>query len=317
MSWPIIIVKLSSLSGPSSFLFSNYREHAANMYAATGEHTGFTPVASTAKFEGQIAEGLEPVPIINEPTSPLPAVNDVEVSPLLPQSPLLGQVEQLPVRPKGRFPLVRQQSAPPGSMLPPRASTPGAMAPIKSPRPVLDNVAELPEFPDVQLRKKSFMGRRSRPNSGESTNSGSLDPDATAQAFRKALRTTSSNQYKRVFEIRFGKKKIFLKWDSLTLRFLQVYQKHNRNLIGDDDMPDIEMVIRRRLSSVSTPYSASGRFPQAVSSVFNSPLSSPGTPTSLKSPSVATANPSTSSFDGGTYFPFTGNQHLQANQIVH
>lgn len=167
------------------------------MYAAPGEHTGFTPVASAAQIEEPDPEAVPT--IIKEPTSPLPAVNDVELSPLLPpQSPLPGQVTQpAAVRPKGRYPLVRQQSAPPGSMLPVRGFTPGV---VVSKPPVLNNLPELPEFPDVQLRKKSFrsQSRRSRPNSGESTNSGSLDPDATAQAFRKALRTTSSNQYKRV-----------------------------------------------------------------------------------------------------------------------
>lgn len=169
------------------------REHAANMYAGTGEHTGFTPVASSAKIE-------EPVPDIGstmkEPKSPLPSDVDAEVSPLLLQSSLPGQIEHQLKKPmKGKFPLVRQRSAPPGSMLPARASTPGAYNPA---RPYTDNVSGLSEFPDVQLRFKGLRGRQSRPNSGESTNSGSLDPDATAQAFRKALRTTSSNQYKRV-----------------------------------------------------------------------------------------------------------------------
>lgn len=167
------------------------------MYAGTGEHTGFTPVASSAKIE-EPAPDPDPTTAIKEPVSPTPVRGDVEVSPLLPQSPLPGQVEVQTKRPKGRYPLVRQQSAPPGSMLPARASTPGSTT-SRAMRPNLDNVAELPEFPDVQLRKKSMMGKRSRPNSGESTNSGTLDPDATAQAFRKALRTTSSNQYKRVF----------------------------------------------------------------------------------------------------------------------
>lgn len=90
---------------------------------------------------------------------------------------------------------------------------------------------------------------------------------------------------------------------------LQVYQKHNRNLIGDDDLSDIEMVMRRRLSSVSTAHTGSGRFPQAISSIFNSPMSSPGTPTSPGSPSAAAANPSTPSFDGASHFLFSGNEH--------
>lgn len=283
------------------------------MYAAPGEHTGFTPVASAAKMEESDPEAVPT--IIKEPTSPLPAVNDVELSPLLPpQSPLPGQVTQPAVRPKGRFPLVRQQSAPPGSMLPVRGLTPGVTV-SKPPPPVLNNLPELPEFPDVQLRKKSFRNsKRSRPNSGESTNSGSLDPDATAQAFRKALRTTSSNQYKRVHDnptknANPAITNIFLS------AFLQVYQKHNRNLIGDDDMPELEMVLRRRLSSVSTPYSVSGRLPQAISSVFNSPLSSPGTPTTPKSPShAAAANPATSSFES-TSFPFSGKKYFMAMNI--
>jgi hypothetical protein len=83
----------------------------------------------------------------------------------------------------------------------------------------------------------------------------------------------------------------------------QVYQKHNRNLIGDDDLPEFEMALRRRLSSVSGTMQPGSRFPQTVSSVFNSPLSSPDSPLSPKS--TAGANP-TSSFDSGTYFPFSG-----------
>lgn len=170
------------------------------MYAGANEPTGFTPVNSQAKIEDASviadiqSQAKEP---ICEPSPPT-ASRDLEISPLLPQSPLPGQVEMEPKRPRGRFPLVRQQSAPPGSLLPPRSSMSGALL-AKPIRTNVDAVAELPEFPDVQLRKKSIFGRRSRPNSGESTNSGSLDPDATAQAFRKALRTTSSNQYKRVY----------------------------------------------------------------------------------------------------------------------
>ncbi|KAI9561927.1 hypothetical protein GHT06_012889 [Daphnia sinensis] len=250
-------------------------EHAANMYAGTGENTGFTPVASTAKIE---EPAPEVAPKAKEPTSPLPISGDVEVSPLLVQSPLPGQVAHQFKKPmRGKYPLVRQSSAPPGSMMPARASTPGSYNPV---RPYNENVPGLSEFPEVQLRIKGIRGRQSRPNSGESTNSGSLDPDATAHAFRKALRTTSSNQYKRV------------------------YQKHNRNLIGDDDLPEIEMALRRRLSSVSSPMPTGGRFPQAVSSVFNSPLSSPESPNSPKSISNAGGNP-TSSFDSGTCFPFS------------
>jgi hypothetical protein len=170
------------------------REHVANMYAGPGEHTGFTPVASSAKME-------DPQPdaelTTKEPMCALPIRGDVEDSPLLPQSPLPGQVQSQTKRSfKGKFPLVRQQSAPPGSMLPTRASTPGSSNPQRTNN---ENVMSLhAEFPDVQLRIKGFRGRQSRPNSGESTNSGNLDPEATAQAFRKALRTTSSNQYKRV-----------------------------------------------------------------------------------------------------------------------
>lgn len=163
------------------------------MYAGTGEHTGFTPIASTAKIE---EPAQEVVPAEKGPTPPLPISGDGEVSPLLVQSPLPGQVANQFKKPmRGKYPLVRQSSAPPGSMLPARSSTLGFYNPM---RPYNENVPGLPEFPDVQLRIKGIKGRQSRPNSGESTNSGSLDPDATAHAFRKALRTTSSNQYKRV-----------------------------------------------------------------------------------------------------------------------
>lgn len=191
------------------------------MYAATVEPTGLTPIDSEAKIEDAVAETVVQ-PIIKEPVcepSPPSASRDLEISPLLPQSSLPGQMEMEPKRPKGRFPLVRQQSAPPGSLLPPRnrlSSISGASVP-KPTRTNADGVTELPEFPDVQLRKKSIFGRRSRPNSGESTNSGSLDPDATAQAFRKALRTTSSNQYKRVLSNKWISSWQF-NWSSLCFR---------------------------------------------------------------------------------------------------
>lgn len=165
------------------------------MYAGTGDQIGFTPVSSAAKIEDPVPDNTsievkESVPVV-------PANGDAEVSPLLPQLPLPGQVEESTKKITGRFPLKRQQSAPPGSFFANRASTPGSFK-LKNVRPVVDSVAEIPEFPDVELRKKNFVGRRSRPNSGESTHSGSLDPDVTAQAFRKALRSTSSNPYKRV-----------------------------------------------------------------------------------------------------------------------
>jgi hypothetical protein len=126
----------------------------------------------------------------------LPSVNEVEGSPLLPSTPLPGQVERQTITPLKKFPLVRQQSAPPGS----RWVTASAVGRDQhlSQQGKNENINEIPEFPGVQLRRQKSLTRRSRPNSGESTNSGSLDPEATAQAFRKALRSTSNNQYKRV-----------------------------------------------------------------------------------------------------------------------
>jgi len=128
----------------------------------------------------------------------LPSANDVEGSPLLPITPLPlpGQVERQTITPLKKFPLVRQQSAPPGS----RWVTASAVGREQhsSQHGKNENPNENPEFPGVQLRRQKSLTRRSRPNSGESTNSGSLDPEATAQAFRKALRSTSNNQYKRV-----------------------------------------------------------------------------------------------------------------------
>ncbi len=164
----------------------------ANMYAAT-DHTGITPIPSTARIEEP-----EPEVEMTEPPPPVPSIRETEASPLLSLPPPFPTIEE-PKRPKGKYPLVRQQSAPPGSLLPPR-STLSPLPKLPPQRPIInarDGLSDLPEFPEVQLRGKS-LGRKSRPNSGESTNSASLDPEATANAFRKALRTNSSNQYRRV-----------------------------------------------------------------------------------------------------------------------
>ena len=154
------------------------------MYTAT-DHTGITPIPSTAKMIEPEPEVMETVP---EPPPPAP-INEVEVSPLLPSSaPLPGQLEA-PKRPKGRFPLVRQQTAPAGCLLPPSAPL--------HPLPQRMSQGHHHDLPEVQLRGKS-LGRKSRPNSGESNISISVDPEATAHAFRKALRTTASKKYQRV-----------------------------------------------------------------------------------------------------------------------
>ncbi|KAI9561928.1 hypothetical protein GHT06_012890 [Daphnia sinensis] len=119
----------------------------------------------------------------------------------------------------------------------------------------------------------------------------SLDPEVTAHVFRKALRTNSSNQSRRLFE--------------------------KRNLIKDDDLPDPSkwMSVRRRLSQRSDTLLPGDRFAQTVLSVMNTQLPKPkgrfaqtvGTimnyqqskPGASISP-LATFNISSSNFDNGT-----------------
>ena len=151
------------------------REHCANLYAATG-HTGITPVPSSANFETKGSNSSQ---------------SEVEETPLIPLAPQPSAIELDRRISHLRNPLVRQRSAP-SSMNPPRsAGCPTSVEAVNR-----EIIANLPEFADVQLRSKSR--RKSRPSSGDSGDSVVLDPEATAQAFRKALRSTSVGQYKRV-----------------------------------------------------------------------------------------------------------------------
>jgi len=193
--------------------------------------------------------GMTPVATINNLASVTEDSSWVEETPLLGADIILPadeaiQVEQRPVR-KGlggvnRNPLVRQQSAPP-AFNPPLSATSTSSG---------ENIVD---YSDVQLRRKG-SGRKSRPSvasSGESRGSSvCLDPQVADQAFRKALRYSSKGQYKRV------------------------YQKHNRNLIGEDEGPDelMELALRRLSSPRTTP--GTGRFASVVASMINSPLSS-------------------------------------------
>ena len=151
------------------------------MYVATG-HTGMTPISSTNNLASTVDMDT----------------SVVEETPLLAIAAHLSSdeaidVEQRPVR-KGlgtanRNPLVRQQSAPPAFNPPPSATSIGS------------NSDSLGDFPDVQLRRKGSgrKSRRSVASSGESGESSiGLDPQATDQAFRKALRSSSIGPYKRV-----------------------------------------------------------------------------------------------------------------------
>ena len=104
--------------------------------------------------------------------------NAVEDTPLLAQQP--GKqiiLENHAMRTLRHSPLVRQSSAPPSINPPPSSS-------------------QFADLPDVQFRRK---GRPSLASSGTSSGSSqTLDPEVTAQAFRKALRSSSISQYKRV-----------------------------------------------------------------------------------------------------------------------
>lgn len=83
----------------------------------------------------------------------------------------------------------------------------------------------------------------------------------------------------------------------VSFRF-QAYQKHN--LIGDDDVPvELELVLRRRLSISQV---NSGRRSQNPS-VFNSPLTSPTSPSPPKTPTSRFSAP-----ESGTNFPYFGNK---------
>jgi len=78
----------------------------------------------------------------------------------------------------------------------------------------------------------------------------------------------------------------------------QVYQKHNRNLIGEDEGPEelIELALRRRLSSprIAPP---TGRFASVVASIINSPLSSSGSTLSNRANSELGSPTRQSSFE--------------------
>ena len=78
----------------------------------------------------------------------------------------------------------------------------------------------------------------------------------------------------------------------------QVYQKHNRNLIGEDAGPEelIELALRRRLSSprIAPP---TGRFASVVASIINSPLSSSGSTLSNRANSELGSPTRQSSFE--------------------
>lgn len=169
------------------------REYAANLY--TG---GLTPIPSTVQMEEEDANPEEEMLTIKKPIPATPptsrantqvsADGSVELSPLIPQSTLPGQTVQSPLpKGRGRFPLIRQQSAPPESFF-------SRMGP---PQNSVDSGHFLPEFPNVQLRKKGDE-RKSRPSSGESGASLALDPDTANSLLRKALRSSKSTQYKGV-----------------------------------------------------------------------------------------------------------------------
>lgn len=160
-----------------------YREHYANMYAATGP-TGMTPVSSTNNL-ASVAEmdsvAVEATPLLADATQ-----SSVKEAVEANQRPLrkgLGSIN--------RKALVRQQSAPPTFNPPPSAMS-------------TSSNDDSSEFSDVQLRRKGSgrKSRRSVASSGESEGSSvSLDAEATDQAFRKALRSSSIGPYKRVCSI--------------------------------------------------------------------------------------------------------------------
>lgn len=173
------------------------REHAANLYT-----TGMTPIPSTVKMEDTLPqEDEEPpeeeaLPVKTPVTTTPPATilntqsgvdGTVESSPLIQLSsePRTG-VQTAPSRERGRYPLIRQQSAPPESFF----SRTGVR------QSSLESGQNLSEFSNVELRKKD--NKKSRPNSGESGSSALFNPDATEKALRKALRSSRSSQYKGV-----------------------------------------------------------------------------------------------------------------------
>ena len=154
-------------------------EHYANMYAATG-HTGITPNSSAAYMDpmetANAANEVEKSPLLtNSPTAPVSVANAVAIA-----------VGEAPRRSMRKFPLIRQLSAP-LFMLPRVVENPVLVSPLAE------------EDEGVQMRPKSSNVKRSRPNSTEtSVSTHSLDPEAAAEAFRKTLRNSKADQYKRV-----------------------------------------------------------------------------------------------------------------------
>lgn len=174
------------------------REYAANLY--TG---GLTPIPSAVQMEDVIPEEERvdseeemitiqtPIPataVTSRADTQVSVDGSVELSPLIPQSTVPSQtVQSAQPQRRGRFPLIRQQSAPPESFF-------SRMGPSQN---SVDSGHFLPEFPNVQLRKKGDE-RKSRPSSGESGASLALDQDTANSLLRKALRSSKSTQYKGV-----------------------------------------------------------------------------------------------------------------------
>ena len=150
------------------------------MYAATG-HTGITPIPSSACI--------------------VPIATAIPFSEIKERSPLLASVpppkeESAKRLLKGKYPLVRQQSAPTFNQRPKDLN-------LTQTRNEAVHFSDAPASPgvEVELRKKKPLGDDfSRPNSSEIARRTitPLDPEDTAKAFRKALRSSNTGFYKRV-----------------------------------------------------------------------------------------------------------------------
>ncbi|XP_046442645.1 Na(+)/H(+) exchanger protein 7-like [Daphnia pulex] len=219
------IFTLSTEKDPLQRLFEKLTlsEHAANMYdiRAKTSEPASTSTSLTDIDESHLISELATA----DPTSSVPSSNDARNSPAFHrQSQLLGHGKQ-------------QEKMQGKSFV-------DVVAMLRHQRSAHSEGVMPTHAPAAQLV-------RSTP----------LDPEATAQAFRKALRTNSSmNQSKRLHE--------------------------KRNLIKDDDLPEPSrwMALRRRISTVPDSASQGDRFAQAVLSAMSSQLPGGGFAPAVGSP---------------------------------
>ena len=169
-------------------------EHYANMYAATG-HTGITPIPSSARIEPvaetdaetDVAAAAAAAAAVAAAAATAAAGAPLEKTPLLglaapPAVPPALSVSPPAVsaapRPRGKFPLLRQQSAPLFLLSAPRSE---------------------PSLADGAVDSRLRGVATEKPSNGvDAASPLEQTPLAADQALRRALRNSNSEQYKRV-----------------------------------------------------------------------------------------------------------------------